>query len=62
MPKIAWNAKREPQHTHIKNSLLDGGKPAPVAQKTAARVVNKQHDLKGRPAMNKARLETALAV
>ncbi len=62
MPKILWNAKREPQYTHIKNSLLDGGKPESVAQKIAARVVNKQRGLKGRSAMNKAQLETAFAV
>ncbi len=42
MPKIVWSAKRKRQYTPIKNSLLDGGKPEPVAQEIAARVVNKE--------------------
>ncbi len=108
MPQKAWSAKRERQYTHIKDSLLEGGKPESVAQEIAARVVNKeraqhgesltasassindmsasrrgglrshqgpggrtvlqlrnearQRGLKGRSAMNKAQLETALAI
>lgn len=42
MPKSAWNAKRERQYLHIKESLLDHGKPAPLAKEIAARVVNKE--------------------
>ena len=42
MPQKAWSAKRERQYTHIKDSLLEGGKPEPVAQEIAARVVNKE--------------------
>ena len=42
MPQKAWSAKRERQYTHIKDSLLEGGKPEAVAQEIAARVVNKE--------------------
>lgn len=42
MPQKAWSAKRERQYTHIKDSLLEGGKPESVAQEIAARVVNKE--------------------
>ena len=42
MPKNAWSAKRERQYAHIKDSLLEGGKPESVAQEIAARVVNKE--------------------
>lgn len=41
MPQKAWTAQRERQYVHIKGSLLDRGKPAPVAAEIAARVVNK---------------------
>lgn len=107
MPQKAWSAKRERQYEHIKDSLLDSGKPESLAQEIAARVVNKeraqhgesataspssindmsasrrgglrshqgaggrtvlqlrnearQRGVKGRSAMNKAQLETALA-
>ena len=42
MPQKAWSAKRERQYAHIKDSLLEGGKPEPVAQEIAARIVNKE--------------------
>lgn len=42
MPTSAWNAKRERQYLHIKESLVDRGKPAPLAKEIAARVVNKE--------------------
>ena len=42
MPQKAWSAKRERQFGHIKQSLLEGGKPAPLAEEIAARVVNKE--------------------
>jgi len=42
MPQKAWSAKRERQYTHIKDSLLEGGKPESVAKEIAARVVNKE--------------------
>ncbi|SDO22635.1 hypothetical protein SAMN05216303_101862 [Rhodoferax sp. OV413] len=41
MPK-AWSAKRERQYAHIKDSLLERGKPEPLAEEIAARVVNKE--------------------
>lgn len=42
MPQKAWSAKRERQYAHIKQSLLGQGKPAPLAEEIAARVVNKE--------------------
>lgn len=42
MPKKAWSAKRERQYTHIKDSLIERGKPLPLAEEIAARVVNKE--------------------
>ena len=42
MPQTAWSAKRERQYAHIKESLLKRGKPKPLAEEIAARVVNKE--------------------
>jgi len=42
MPQNAWSAKRERQYAHIKESLIDRGKPQPLAEEIAARVVNKE--------------------
>jgi hypothetical protein len=42
MPQQAWNAKRERQYEHIKDSLEDRGKPDDVAEEIAARTVNKE--------------------
>jgi len=42
MPQKAWSAKRERQYAHIKDSLIDRGKPLPLAEEIAARVVNKE--------------------
>ncbi|MBC7916846.1 MAG: plasmid stabilization protein [Rhodoferax sp.] len=42
MPQAAWSAKRERQYAHIKESLLERGKPKPLAEEIAARVVNKE--------------------
>ena len=42
MPQKAWSAKRERQYAHIKESLLERGKPKPLAEEIAARVVNKE--------------------
>ena len=42
MPTTTWSAKRECQYTHIKTSLLERGKPEPLAEEIAARVVNKE--------------------
>jgi len=41
MPKNAWSAKRERQYAHIKHGLIQQGKPLPLAEEIAARVVNK---------------------
>jgi hypothetical protein len=42
MPQKAWSAKRERQYLHIKESLLDRGRPGPLAEEIAARIVNKE--------------------
>jgi hypothetical protein len=42
MPQKAWSAKRERQYVHVKESLLEQGKPEPLAEEIAARVVNKE--------------------
>ena len=42
MPQKTWSAKRERQYVHIKDSLVDRGKPLPLAEEIAARVVNKE--------------------
>ena len=42
MPQKTWNAKRERQYEHIKESLLQRGEPEPLAEEIAARVVNKE--------------------
>lgn len=42
MPTKAWSAKRKRQYAHIKDSLLERGKPEPLAEEIAARVVNKE--------------------
>ncbi len=42
MPQKAWSAKRERQYAYIKDSLLERGKPQPLAEEIAARIVNKE--------------------
>ncbi len=42
MPSKVWSAKRERQYAHIKESLIEHGKPMPLAEEIAARVVNKE--------------------
>ena len=49
-PQKAWRAKRERQSAHIKDSLLDQGKPQPLAEEIAARVVNKERAQHGESA------------
>jgi hypothetical protein len=41
MPQNAWSPKREREYAHIKDSLLDRGKPEKLAEEIAARTVNK---------------------
>ncbi len=50
MPKSAWSAKRERQYAHIKESLVERGKPVPLAEEIAARVVNKERAQHGEAA------------
>lgn len=50
MPKTTWSAKRERQYLHIKDSLLEHGKPEPLAKEIAARVVNKERAQHGESA------------
>ncbi|HSD36859.1 MAG TPA: hypothetical protein VLC92_05090 [Rhodocyclaceae bacterium] len=42
MPSKTWSAKRERQYAHVKESLQEQGKPEPLAEEIAARVVNKE--------------------
>lgn len=42
MPQKAWSAKRERQYVHVRDSLLERGKPERLAEEIAARVVNKE--------------------
>ena len=42
MPQKAWNAKRERQYEHIKDSLEDRGTSEDKAEEIAARTVNKE--------------------
>ncbi len=41
MPQDAWNAKRERQYEHVKDSLRDQGRSEDEAEEVAARTVNK---------------------
>ena len=50
MPQKAWSAKRERQYAHIKDSLLERGKPEPLAEEIAARIVNKERAQHGESA------------
>jgi hypothetical protein len=42
MPQKSWSAKRERQHAHIKESLIERGEKEPLAAEIAARIVNKE--------------------
>lgn len=42
MPQSAWSDKRERQYEHIKEGLEDRGRPEPLAERIAARTVNKE--------------------
>jgi hypothetical protein len=41
MPRGAWTAKRERQYEHIKEGLVERGRPEETAEEIAARTVNK---------------------
>lgn len=42
MPQQAWSDKRERQYEHIKDGLLEQGRPEDTAEEIAARTVNKE--------------------
>jgi hypothetical protein len=50
MPQKTWSAMRERQYAHIKDSLLESGRPEHLAQEIAARVVNKERAQHGESA------------
>jgi hypothetical protein len=47
MPQRAWSTKRERQHEHIKDGLLDRGEDEDTAEEIAARTVNKERARSG---------------
>ena len=47
MPQQAWSDKRERQYAHIKEGLLDQGRPDGQAEEIAARTVNKERARSG---------------
>ncbi len=47
MPQRAWNAKRERQYEHVKESSLERGEKVDRAEEIAARVVNKERARSG---------------
>ena len=47
MPQQAWNAKRERQYDHIKDSLKERGASEDKAEEIAARTVNKERARSG---------------
>jgi len=47
MPQQAWNAKRERQYEHIKESLEERGTGEDKAEEIAARTVNKERARSG---------------
>ncbi|MBA3689570.1 MAG: plasmid stabilization protein [Chloroflexi bacterium] len=50
MPQRSWSAKRERQYDHIKEGLLDRGRPEETAEEIAARTVNKERARAGEAA------------
>jgi hypothetical protein len=42
MPQRTWSNKRERQYEHIKEGLLEQGRPEDTAEEIAARTVNKE--------------------
>ncbi len=47
MPQKAWSRKRERQYEHIKEGLVERGRPEDLAEEVAARTVNKERARKG---------------
>jgi hypothetical protein len=50
MPQSSWNAKRERQYQHIKESELKEGRSEDLAEEIAARTVNKERARAGEAA------------
>jgi hypothetical protein len=42
MPRSSWNAKRERQYAHVRDSMLDRGESQQLAEEIAARTINKE--------------------
>ena len=59
MPQQAWNAKRERQYEHVKESEKKQGRSTKRAKEIAARTVNKERarsgETKGRPSRTSTR-------
>ena len=59
MPRSAWNAKRERQYEHVKESEKKQGRSTKRAKEIAARTVNKERarsgETKGRPSQTSTR-------
>src|SRR4029450_7968278 len=59
MPQEAWNAKRERQYEHVKESEKKEGRSTKRAKEIAARTVNKERaragETKGRPSRTSTR-------
>jgi hypothetical protein len=47
MPQRTWSDKRERQYEHIKEGLLEQGRPEDTAEEIAARTVNKERARSG---------------
>lgn len=47
MPQRAWSKKRERQYEHVKEGLLDRGRPEDEAEEIASRTVNKERARSG---------------
>jgi hypothetical protein len=47
LPQQAWSDKRERQYEHIKEGLLEQGRPESKAEEIAARTVNKERARSG---------------
>jgi len=58
MPQRSWSRKRERQYDHIKEGLLERGRPEPLAEEIAARTVNKERARSGE-ARTRSRTSTA---
>jgi hypothetical protein len=50
MPQAGWDDKRERQYDHIKEGLIERGRPVDTAEEIAARTVNKERARAGEAA------------